>query len=61
MVEDTSDKWTLVHSSWRKRNISVDYARRTSVWYDGMPFITMAADLPHEIEAEGDLASPWEP
>ena len=42
-----------IHFTCRRlftRNISFDYARETSVWYDAMPVITMATDLPHEIE-----------
>ena len=31
---------------------SVHDARRMSAWYDGMPLIPMATDLPHEIEAK---------
>ena len=61
MVEDTLEKWTLVHSNWLERNISVDCARRMSAWYDGMSFTTMATDLPHEIEAISQLASPSKP
>lgn len=61
MVEDTLEKWTLVNSSWLERNISVDWARRTSAWYDGMSFTTMASELPHEIEAKSQLASPSKP
>ena len=31
---------------------TVNRARRTSKWYDGMLMVTIATDLPHEIEAK---------
>ena len=41
--------------SWRShftKNSSVDHAHIWSVWYDVIPVIIMATDLPHEIEAK---------
>ena len=53
--EDTLIKCSQIHSKCRKhsmKNTSVDHARRTSMWYDGMLVTTTASDLPHEIETK---------
>lgn len=47
LVEEKS-----INRSQTLHDISVDHARRTSVWYKGMPVIFMAIDSPHGIEAE---------
>ena len=55
MTEDTLDKWTQIHSKFRKqftRNISDDHPRRKSAWHDGMPVIAMATDLQYEMQAK---------
>ena len=55
LVEDTLNKWSKIHPNCPKhyaRNTSVDHARRTSMWYDGMFVTTTASDLPHEIETK---------
>lgn len=55
VVKDSLNKLTKIPSSSRKHftiNILVDYARRASVWCYGMAVITMATDLPYEIEAK---------
>lgn len=49
------DKWTQIHSKFRKqftRNISDDHPRGKSAWHDGMPVIAMATDLPYEMQAK---------
>lgn len=55
LVKDSLNKFTTIPSSSRKHftiNILVDYPSRASVWCDGMSVITMATDLPHEMEAK---------
>ena len=54
MVQGALKKYMQSYSTCGKRftkNSLVDYAHRTSMWYEWMPVITIAANLAHETMA----------